>query len=131
MVTATSIFAANAAAAALTNCQHVRSVGETAKLPKGIAEDDDTVCMSTARFAFATAASKVDIIPHDTWYALCRGGRTFAGWGCGPPRSSPPNNIAGYKKWSRKVGRRNAKVVICERRAFGERSDIVPLLLSR
>lgn len=55
MVTATSIFAA--AAAALTNCQHVRSLaGRTAKLPKGVAteDDSDTVCMSTARFASTT-----------------------------------------------------------------------------
>ena len=53
-----------------------------------------------------TTNGKVDIIPHDTWHALCRKeGRTFAGWGCGP------NNIAGYKKCGRKAGRKNAKVV--------------------
>ena len=78
--------------------------------------------------------AKVDIIPHDTWHALCRKEkRTFAGWGCGPDPS--PNNIAGYKKCGRKAGRKkecqgSTVVVICET-AFSLLCDSVPLLLSR
>ena len=132
METATSIFATAAEAAALTNCQHVRSLARclaVGKLQNCQKESRrPTTTPSACRLRESPqqpTASKVDIIPHDTWHALCRKeGRTFAGWGCGP------NNITGYKKCARKAGRKNAMVVICET-PLGELSDIVPLLLSR